>query len=287
MSLLITYGKDFDIIKLYKVVTPNEDYEKEISPTLEKYRILIKKNNSFLTAKVVDVRPQILPLLEDFIKITKKYFKVDVVYDKTVCSLCLSIFECKCTPKKPEKKSNNDYEDEENFVKALNKHQGKQSKKINFSILCKELDSYFSKYGFETSETIKAKDFNFDLKTKPGTNVKKMILALQEIGYPEYYEDVNLICHEYWGWKLPDIEEYIPQLLDDYRKTQKIYLSLEKKRKSCLNLQYRIFKHLQILNIQVKPEDFRIPDTLDILKEHDFLWKKMCEASNLTFIPTI
>jgi len=288
MSLLITYGKDFDILKLYKNVGANSEYELEIAPILDSYRQIIKKNNSFMTSKVVDVRSQIIPLLDDFIKITKKYFKVDVIYDKSVCSTCFSVFNCKCsTPKKTEKKSNNDYEDEENFVKALNKYQGKQSKKINLTVLMADLDSYFVRYGFETGADIKLKDFDFGTRTKPNTNIKKMILALQEIGYPEYYEDVNLICHEYWGWTLPDIEEYIPQLLEDYRKTQKIYLSLEKKRKSCLNLQYRIFKHLQILNIQVKPEDFRIPDTLDILKEHDFLWKKMCEASNLTFIPTI
>ena len=293
--VLIRYGKDFNVPLFAKTIVDTLDQEKllafqdEVEPILQSYRQAMKKVNSFLTAVIPDNRAELVKILDRFIIAAKKYSQVDVIYEKNVCLNCLSIFRCDCGTIRTttQIKNKNDYEDEDNFMKALLRYQGKQSRKIDFDALTKELDKSFSQYDFPVSNEIKAMEYNDDGRSRSKTSVSKMISALSEIKKPHLYEDVNLICHEYWGWKLPDVSDIQEQILDDYRRTQKIYLTLEKKRKSCLNLQYRIFKHLQILGVQVKISDFRIPTTVDILKEHDLLWKQMCLGTKLQFIPTI
>ena len=112
------------------------------------------------------------------------------------------------------------------------RYQGRQSRKIDLTDLIKSLDEYFDSYSFPVSEIIKNMEFNYDGLSKGKTSVSKMIKALEELKRPDLYEDVNLICHEYWGWKLPDISDLHEKILDDYRKTQKVYVSLLKSEKA-------------------------------------------------------
>lgn len=285
INILVQYGKDFDIPKLASCIQ-NPTFQIEISSTLDKYKSIVFKSKSFTSLKIPDNRKDLITCVDEFITIAKKYANVNVIYSDNVCMKCLSIVECNCV-QSSQKKPKTDYEDEGNFMKSIARYQGKQSRKIDFVTLKKELDLYFSQYGFPIGDEIKKLDFNEDQRTKGKTNITKMINALSKLKRPNLYEDVNLICHEYWGWNLPDISFIVDKLIEDYRKTQKVYISLSKTRKSCLNLQYRLFKHLQALEVPVKKEDFRIPTTDNILVYHDSLWEQMCLQTGIRFIPTI
>lgn len=277
--MIFILGKDFDILKIYGEIL-NPEYRKEVSSIIERFNEIKRKSRSFNSLKTPNEKLLLFPVIKEFLNVTKKYVNIDIVYDPCVCPECLCLM-CDC--KKAVKiKTKNEYEDEENFIRSLMKYQGKQSKKIDFGKLKILLDNSFTKYGFPIGEKIRNGECgNFV------PSVMRMNDTLQKIEMSGLYEDVNLICHEYWGFPLPNIEEHMERLIEDYRKTQKVYLELEKMRKSCLNLQYRIFKHLQLLNLNIRQEDFRIPGTPDILKYHDHLWKQMCEGSGLVFIPTI
>lgn len=303
--MIFVLGKDFDIGKIYSLIT-DEDYRGEVVDLMNNYLKIKKEASSFNSLKSGNQKKLLFPIIKDILNISKKYLTFDIIYDSSVCPTCLDIV-CNCK-KTTKVKTKNEYEDEENFLRSLMKYQGKQSKKIDFIDLEKQLDSFFIKYGFPIGKNLKRERLE-RLERKKGDEssdshsqsfqssqssqssfkptVMMMIDVLQKIGKSNLYEDINLICHEYWGFELPDIEEFMEQLINDYRKTQKVYLKLEKTRKSCLNLQYRIFKHLQLLNIDVHQEDFRIPGTPDILKYHDQLWKEMCAECGLIFIPTI
>ena len=75
--------------------------------------------------------------------------------------------------------------------------------------------------------------------------------------------------------------------MDDYRTAQQVYDQIPKERKSCLNTQYRLFKHLQRRGHICKFEDFKVVKTRDILEYHDDTWRIICEQIGWDFIATI
>lgn len=293
MSISIKLNKDTDLIYFHKRVIDTLDpskldqYVKDIDSVIKEFTSLSNKSKSFVTLKPQKMDPTaVLSLFERFIDIAKKYIKIDVIRDTNFCGSCGSN-NCGCNKSSGLfGRSKNEYEDEENFNKALMKYQGRSMRRIDFEELTDCLDIFFKSYGLPIGEDIKLMTLNSD-GTRGKTNLSAMTEALGHIKKSSYYEDIYQICYEYWGWKLPEISEFHERLLDDYRKTQKIYTIIDKKRKSCLNLQYRIFKHLQLIGCDVKLENFRIPSTTDILREHDELWKQMCEGADLPFIATI
>jgi hypothetical protein len=184
--------------------------------------------------------------------------------------------------------SKNEYNDEDNFEKALMRYQGKQPDKIP-DTLFEDLDAYFSARGFPTSEEIRALEPNAKGR-KPGTSLPILYKALQETDNSTFYEDANLIAHKYWGWTLPDVTSLESVIKQDYRKTQRIYNSLQKERSSSLGTQYRLFKHLEMRGHPCSISDFKIVKMRESLEYHDKNWKIMCERCQdpeIFFIPTI
>lgn len=176
------------------------------------------------------------------------------------------------------KSNNNMYDDQENFQKALRRYQGKQQNTIPES-LYDELDDYFRSYDLPTSEEVLAEPVN-ERGTRGKTTREQMYRALLAIRKMAYYEDVSLLGNLYWGWVLPDVSHLEDQVLEDYSKTQRIYETLEKsKRKSNLNIQYRLFKHLEMRKHKCHIDDFKMVKTRDILEYHDAMWKKIIEKA--------
>lgn len=275
---------DLEIVEIEKKFSYLSDLEQKKTLYLEESKNIITefKNSGGDRFDTKTEKTVLKDLLSRYIVILEKYVKVQVNYDQKKCKVCNSVCVCK------NKKVRKDYEDEINFIKALNRFQGKQNKKINFPVIIKELDDYFKRYSKPVSDYIKKMPLNDDGYTRGNTSIAKLNEALIETKNTKLYEDINLLCHEYWGWELPNISEIYDTIISDYRITQAAYDRIEdKNRKSCLNLQYRIFKHLELRGFPVTKDNFKLPSTTDILKEHDLLWKIMCKESKLIFIPTI
>jgi hypothetical protein len=177
------------------------------------------------------------------------------------------------------------YEDRENFEKALHRFQGKQ---INPppKRLYKELDQFFLSYNppLPVGEEIKKLPL-LPNGTKKGTSHSMIIFALGETNNSAFYEDVNLICHLYWGYPLPDLSKDEENIMNDYDKTQEIYRKIPKERKSSLNTQYRLCQHLRIRGYNYPLELFKMVKTPEILADLDRIMEIMCKECNLSFNP--
>jgi hypothetical protein len=180
----------------------------------------------------------------------------------------------------------NGYQDRENFIKALAKYQGKiVPDKDLVADVVQLLDKHFASYGMDTGEVIRKRSLN-KRGRKNGTSKELMYQALSEIQRP-LYDFTNYFCYVYWGWKLPDVTHLETQILTDYDKTQVVLDGLPKDRKSSLNTQFRLLKHLELVGHPCSPDDFRVIKTRSIIEDHNDLWYQMVVDVGLKFIPTI
>ena len=251
-------------------------------------------------------------LIEKYLDIFKRYHDIHITHSqilKTLCQVCqtdltkyvseeVGIVVCpKCNTEKTmlihtsiisEVKymnSKDGYEDRENFWKALQRFQGKQNNHIP-ERLYKELDEYFKSFGLPIGKEICSMEIS-KKGTRGNTSRGMMFKALSETNNSVFYEDVNLICHLYWGWLLPDISADEEQIMNDYDMTQEVFKKIPKDRRSSLNAQYRLWQHLRIRGYRYPIDDFKIVKTPDILVEHDRIMKIMCDECNLQFIPAL
>jgi hypothetical protein len=173
------------------------------------------------------------------------------------------------------------YEDRENFLKAIKRFQGKQPNKLPSDLLDK-IDQHFGCYGFPTCSEVRnmAPELGRQKMSK-----EKMYTALQRIGYSGFYEDINLICHLAWGWELPNISGLEIQLMSDYDLSQKVYNEINQPGQSCPNVQYRLFRHLQRLGHSCTQKDFKIIQTEEILNNYESKWKVVCEQLTWVYVP--
>lgn len=185
--------------------------------------------------------------------------------------------------------SKSNYADRDNFHKTIRRYQGKQPDRIPAELYT-SLDKYFTNYGLPSSEEVRKLPLDI-YGLREGTSREMLFKALADIGRSAYYEDVNLIGHNYWGWKLHDISHLEDKLMEDYDASQRVFVRLKSDRKSCLNAQYRLFKHLQRYaqeeGFPCREEDFKIVTTRETLEYHDEMWEQMCQELRWKFIKTI
>ena len=175
-------------------------------------------------------------------------------------------------------------EDVNNFVKILDKFEGKTSLIID-NHLIELLDNYFLGLGMKKGSEIKKIPCNLDGK-KDGTTRKLMWNALEYLNYSQYYDETSYICNIYWGWKLPDITKYRDQLIKDYQLTQNIWNSIksEYKRSASLGTQFRLYVQLMAVGYpHCNRDDFKIQENIESLRLHNDAWKRMCEKCNIKY----
>ncbi len=172
--------------------------------------------------------------------------------------------------------SRNNYEDRINFEKVLDRYQGKQNNKPPVELYNK-LDIWFKKHGLKSSTFYQSLSVNEEGK-KDGTSRSLMYKALGDIKCSGYYDDINLIMNVFWGWKLPNVSFLEERIMKDYDLFQIIYEEVLDKegRKSSLNSQWRLYKHLKKLGHKCKKIDFKTPTTPNILEYHRRKWKEGC-----------
>lgn len=173
--------------------------------------------------------------------------------------------------------SNSDYEDRENFIKAFECYLGEQQAPP--PSLFTALDGWAEKYGHPSKEEILGLPINGEDGTRGEYGKSMLLQALADEGYADYYKDIKLIGHMHWGWKLPSVTQQERDLIiQDYDNTQRIFNAIPKERKSSLNTQYRLYRHLQARKILCKPTDFKLPTTPNILEEQDIYWREMIKV---------
>ena len=180
----------------------------------------------------------------------------------------------------------NNYDDCENFRKVLMRFQGKQPNRPPLK-LYEQLDEYFRKICKQIGDEIRSQPITSDGRKK-GTSRQMMFEALGETSNSAYYDDINLIMHNYWGWELPDISELEEKIMEDYMITQQVYNSIPNKdRNASLNIQFRLYVHLKAIGYPCSKEDFKIQTSRDSLEFHQEMWKIMCEKTGMKFHPVI
>ena len=175
-------------------------------------------------------------------------------------------------------------EDSNNFLKILDKFEGKTSLILD-EYFFQKLDEYFVNINVPKGEEIRKLPLNSKNK-KDGTNKKMLWTALEKIGYSQYYDETSYITNVYWGWELPNLKNYKDQILKDYQNTQNVWnnIKFEYKRTASLGTQYRLYVHLVAVNFPgCEKEDFKIQENVESLRLHNDAWKQMCELCNLEY----
>lgn len=258
-----------------------------------------------------------IKLISQYLTIAKKYVKIDVIRVTPTNDLCFNCnFDiknvaiddfgiCKCPNCDVEREkiyyfqndhsgdssqiSRTDYLDRDNFRKALERYQGKQPNKLPIT-LYDELDKYFAKIGRPIGRQIKMSPLN-DRGRRADTDIGMMHTALQEIGRSNLYEDTNLICYHYWGWKLPDVSHLEEVIMRDYDKTQEVYHRiLDRERSSSLGTQYRLYGHLRNRGWTCYIDEFKIAKMSESIEYHEKMFKIMCDECGdpeIRFTPMI
>jgi hypothetical protein len=285
-----------DNIKDYKEDISLTRYVNDIKPVIEKIKI-----------EVVDE-----DLMNLFFSIARKYITIDIIKnikEETrcvncgehidddlnidnilICSICDAVnTTMRLTKFTRDIEYGNTVYDEDitNFIKVLDKFEGKNSIAIHAGLF-DELDEYMKTIDMKPGSYYRDLPLNQEGK-KDGTNKRLIWQALERLGYNQYYDEINRILHEYWGYLLPDLSRYRDQMIEDYQNTQTVWKRIKKDydRSASLGTQYRLYKQLLAVGYpNCKREDFRIQEMIDSLRLHDHAWKRMCEESGIKFFAT-
>ncbi|SPN78871.1 Poxvirus VLTF3-like late transcription factor [Brazilian cedratvirus IHUMI] len=293
--------------KQQRLATIKEDYTQETKEVLAKYkeigsleRVLSFSSKEEKKQESDEKREYRQRLILDYLEKTRRYYQINAVWesDELKCPGCGAEFphevadeftpsacaECGVERKRLAKvpfssdnvKDNinrNNYEERKNFIKAMERFQGKQVIK-NTKTLFMDLDDFFTSYGMKRGEQVRDLPVN-DKGKKEGTSKPLMFKALNEKGYSHYYKNINLICHLYWGWNLPDLSDIEDKLLTDYDAFQRVYEKLKTGRRSCLNTDYMLLILLLKQGYKCSSEDFKIVRTDDIFDEYEDTRRKV------------
>lgn len=280
-------------------------YLQESKEYLEKYRQMgpvIKVKSFTKKESTIGESDERLSIIRKYITIAEKYIPIDVIQiipnDRT-CPGCkkdlvlvdpenYTLERCpECgyerlnfaqpAPSREERKvTSSDYIDRENFTKAFVNYLGEQEPPGEN--LFQALDEWAISYGHPPKEEVVKMPLNKD-GTRGDYGKTMLLQALSDTSFTNHYSDYRLIGHLYWGWKLPVMSPQEREIIfQDYDATQTVFRSLPRERKSSLNTQYRLYRHLEARGYDVSPANFKLPTTPGIIEEHDACWKEMVKV---------
>ncbi len=119
-----------------------------------------------------------------------------------------------------------------------------------------------------------------------GTSRIAMDEAIKATSNEKYYKDLHLICYVIWNWELPNFSpELEQQVIADYNLTQKYYPELREGRRSRLNSDFRIVRHL-LTRGYYHPImlECKLAATQEVLEYHEKTWAHMCEQAGLPYV---
>lgn len=241
-------------------------------------------------------------IIMEFVNLARNYININIFNESigtlqncNICGMDISNIpcnlsgmiicpECYCQQVKlkeittqKNKINKSDYSNHNNFRKSFLRFQGNMDKKLpKDNTIVKDLEKYFTEKGMELEAIRDSKPDEYG--KKPGTNLEMLISALKELEYSKYYNCANYLGRQLWGWKLHELNSIEEIIMDDYAQTQRVYENLDKDRSSSLNVEFRLFKHLQARGIKCRAEDFKLPR--DLVKQEE-LWFQMVKGANV------
>ena len=303
-SILIKYTDTIEVEKVDNIVR-------------HKYNILKQQNkNTSSFDKYFDISSKLISdynqtnndvVLQKFIDLVNNYIKIECIKIETpqiYCSGCGEAIgdfgeentyvcdKCSCVNsflhpnnynKITERYTNHTDEETGNFIKVLDKFEGK-SEQIPPEELYEELDEYMESMNEQKGEYYRSLPVD-EYGKKPGTSKRKLWSLLESTKNNRYYDESNYIAHKYWGWELPDISKYREQLINDYIRTQEIWRKIKYKynRSASLGTQFRLYVHLKAIGYECSREDFKIQEMVDSLRIHNDAWETMCKETGLKY----
>ncbi len=292
-----------DIIsnKMYK------KYMDESNPLLNLYKQLgpIQINLNFGSAEskspAVDDKHR-NHIIESYIKIAEKYININIYKKNNVknytcpecnleldrstnmhndgfmicpnCSIEIPILLKKEENMEPNSKTNVSVKsptDIGNFVKRIDAYSGIKPDTYP-SDLEEIIDAYLISYGRDTCKTIRNLPLNSDGRTRGNTSKKILESILKNAGIPGLYICSEWICFEYWGWVRHDISDIREKLLHDFKISQPVIDENKGIRKSNINREYRLFRHLEKMGYdKLDLRDFRMVKK-ESLEYHENIW---------------
>lgn len=143
------------------------------------------------------------------------------------------------------------------LIDAMKKYQGKENITIPESV-------------YETIyEQMKLHNDSKDKLTKD-----RLYMYMSENDLSDYYEHMNMIYHVITGKKPPNIEKYESQVLDYYDRMEEAYKEVkDPDRINNLNVNFILFKLLQLCGCKCKKEDFYSLRTPGKVDEHVYVFE--------------
>lgn len=213
-----------------------------------------------------------------FYNISKNYLNVELIQNQElVCISCYSeIFEnndseficenCglvqnyKITSKENDLQKQTYYSLKSNFLKAINNFQG-----VGIIIKVEDLD----KINYE----INRRNISIEI-----LNRDHIYRILKDLKMSKYYDNINVIMNKIIGTPLKDISDKIPKLMELHSKIEYIYGFVKTLRVNSLNVQFKLYKLLQMLDIKCDINE--LLKTNQKLEEHEKKWEQICEQLN-------
>jgi hypothetical protein len=295
----------------YSSDKPKKDYLSEVNVILVEYSKLgvLKKYYNFNKKKddpsePPDKKKHRLNLIEDFLNVAMRYANVNISrkdifkgcmscgYDISnfddpdvtnyTCPNCfIEIDNFIANDNSPEiNKKVVSTDGKVNFVKELNRFQGKSKNTKLPKNITELLDEYFTQNNFPIGSDIKT---NSELNKK--TSRTAMYKALKDIGLSKLYKDVNLVCNIYWGWPLINLDYLETKILEYYDTINEVFEKIKGDRSSSLNTQYELWWILTMIDYPCEAREFKMPKTPEIFNYHEKKRQEISEQLNWDFIP--
>lgn len=282
-----------------------QKYRTEIDPVIERWKKCSYQPNS---CYITDIDT----CIEEFANITNKYIPVTIIRTQSspegICSFCNSksleenlltqtIYCTSCKQERTVLSStggkdvgedssgiDEDGVETDRIDQMLNRFQGKQAP-LPANVYT-EIENYLNSRGIVKQSELRER-IRKNPESRHGTSRLLMEEAIKATGNEKFYKDLHLICAVIWGWDLPSFPpELEQQIISDYNLTQKFYPQLREDRRSRLNSDFRIVRHL-LTRGYYHPvmKECKIAATQDVLDFHEKIWSNMCRKANLPYVP--
>lgn len=164
------------------------------------------------------------------------------------------------------------------FVEAMNRFQGKQNTTIN-----------------ENVYTTLRREIRLHNLTTSTVTKDQIYMFLSENKLSDHYEDINLIYYVLTNTSPPDISKYESELRDMFDVQDDAYSHVkDPERINSLNVNYKLYKLLQLVGYPCRKDDFYILKTRNKEEEHDEKWEELMNVlkekypnGKWRFIPTL
>lgn len=284
-----------------------DKYTKDISEVLNRWRHCSKKTSKDCRIAEID------ECIEMFTKITTEHIPMSVVkiqhVTEELCGTCGSIgslsenpntrqlYCSKCKTGKQilsitnvreiHDESSGEEEDAtetDRIEMMLERFQGKQP--ALHPKIYRDIESYLDSRSIMKQSVIREK-IKKDPSQRYGTSRTLMEEAMRATNNERVFKDLNLVCHVIWGWNLPILtQDFIELIRTDYANTQKYYPLLRGERRSRLNQDFRLMRHLVTRGFKHQIlEEYKAAATQDVLEYHEHAWEQMCRLADLPYVP--